>query len=337
MGDVPDLFYDRPKAGDLRPWKEEVREFALKYFMRISSFRQPQSVKDAAVGDARTWPIFDAISLCRHGYIEREGFGYQQLLYKLLNDDTVRRFPKSEQRAIVDVRELETKYEWIVVAVRIFDFDLVYPENPSLPRLSLPLRETAYVVLHRAFVSAQDVSEGGIVSKYRFGYAMLRPFTPSLLAYGPGQFTDGFQLFEFTVKQNEEIRVRMPFVVNRPDRILNVSVDPLDWSFRTLEILTKNRIAPLLSPWKKLSRALPGRGLTFDPVLTSISLLNVFSLGQAQKRLCISKEQLEKIMLIFHFNQYYKMLTGSLLTWRQVANWLDEDNLPAWIRYGQSS
>jgi hypothetical protein len=83
---------------------------------------------------------------------------------------------------------------------------------------------------------------------------------------------------------------------------------------------------------------LPFRPGSFDPVFAGIDLLNLMTLGQASKQLCISKEQLEKIFLIFHFNQYYTMITGSLLTWRQIPNWLaPEEELPPFVVTGRTS
>ena len=51
----------------------------------------------------------------------------------------------------------------------------------------------------------------------------------------------------------------------------------------------------------------------------------------------LATSQLEKLFLIFHYDQYYTMMTGSLLTWRQIADWCDEASLPEFVRSGRSA
>ena len=44
--------------------------------------------------------------------------------------------------------------------------------------------------------------------------------------------------------EDGEIRVRATFVVNRPDRIASVDVDPLDWGFQLADLMTFNMASP---------------------------------------------------------------------------------------------
>lgn len=331
MGDVPDLLYDRPKIGPRGTWTREVEEFALRYFMRVSDFAEPE-----AIPPEHAPPVLPGLSLCPQGFVQRKGFGFEQLYYKLRGSGAVGRFPEAERTAIVDVRELGARYDWVVALVRLFDFDLTYPIDPQLPRVSLPLRETAWVVLSDAFVVRQEAPAPGIAGRYAFGYAMLRRRDErGILAYGPGRFDSGFQLFEFTVADTGEIRVRMPFVVNRPTRLMDVSLDPFQWGLTAAELATFGLARPWLEPLRRVAEAMPWGRLGFDPVFSSVALLNLATLGQASRLYCVSREQLEKLMLIFHFNQYYAMVTGSLLTWRQVPDWLDRAALPEWARSGR--
>jgi len=337
MGDVPGVFYDRAKGRrEVGEWCREVEEFVLRYFMRVSAFRLPQAVVS---DDAPTPPPpLSLLSWCPRGFVTRQGFGYRQLFYKLRASGEIGRFPEAERFAIVDQRELATTYEWVVGSVQIFDFQLSFPLDPALPRVSVPLSESQYIVLADAFVADEIDPAPGVRGRFQFGYAMLRPrHDDSVLAYGPGQFDAGFQLFTFSVGGDDVIRVRMPFVVNRPTRILDVSLDPLDWSFKAAEILTLGRARGLLEPLHAVFQELPWRPGGFDPVFAAIDLANLATLGQASRLLCISKEQLEKLFLVFHFDQYYTMITGSLLTWRQIPNRLDAANLPLSVTTGASS
>ena len=52
--------------------------------------------------------------------------------------------------------------------------------------------------------------------------------------------------------------------------------------------------------------------------------------------LCISTETLEKLFLMQHFKQHYQTIVGSMLTWRQIPNWLDTPSLPSWVISGLS-
>lgn len=337
MGDVPWVYYDQAKGRELVKWTREVEEFALRYFMRISSFRLPQAVVPADAPPPLP-PPFDLLSWCTRSFVTRQGFGFQQLYYKLRGSGRIGRFSEAESYAIVDQRELATKYEWVVANVQVFDFQLSFPLDPDLPRVSLPLSESQYIILSDAFVADQIEPEPGIRGRFQFGYAMLKPLhDDSVLAYGPGQFDAGFQLFTFTVGDDSVIRVRMPFVVNRPTRILDISLDPLDWGLRAADLLTGGRAAPLLEPLHAALGALPWRPGGFDPVFAGIDLANLLSLGLAGRLLCITKDQLEKFFLVFHFDQYYTMITGSLLTWRQIADWLDTAAIPLWVKTGRSS
>jgi hypothetical protein len=306
--------------------------------MRVADFRRPQVVVDDSV--PRPPAPLEPFAWCPRGYVSRVGFGFEQVWFRTL-DGEIGRFPPEETFAIVDVTELGRRYQWIVACVRIFSFDLSFPLDPDRSRLLLPLPEKAWVVLAPPFVLDQRAPEPGVCARYGFGYAMLAPVgPPGFLAYGPGQFRAGFQLFEFSVLEDGVVRVRMPFVVDRARAVANLNLDPVDWLFLTAEAATLGWASPYLSPLRRAAELLPfrwGRAISFDPVFTGIDLLNLATLGQAARRLCISREQLEKLFLIFHYDQYYTMMTGSLLTWRQIADWRDEASLPEWVLSGRSA
>jgi len=335
MGDVPILFYDRPKGREEVRWCREVERFALRYFLRITDQRLPQAIPDKNRGMG---PL-DRLGWCTRGFVSREGFGFKQLYYKLRGDDQIYRFPKDQRTAIIDTRELLTKYEWVVGKVKIFDFDLAFPMDPSLPQVSVPLDEEQYIILSSDFVTDAPQPYAGDGGSFSFGYAMLRPaLDPGILAYGPGQFEAGFQVFDFFVARDGRVAVRMPFVVNRPDRILDLSLDPFDWFLDLLYLVTAGRAGYVIGPIEEALEQIPFRHRGFDPIFTGIRLLNIATLGVAARQFCISREQLEKLFLIFHFKQYYSMLVGTLQTWRQIADWLaPEQDLPPWVVNGASS
>jgi hypothetical protein len=62
--------------------------------------------------------------------------------------------------------------------------------------------------------------------------------------------------------------------------------------------------------------------------------LNALSAGKAARDWRISREQIEKKLLMLHFRQHYRAISGSLRTWRQVADWTDESTMPEWTGEG---
>jgi hypothetical protein len=341
MGDVIELFYDRPKAPTepaASAWmRDQIREFILHYFMRISDFRRPQAYVSPTHPAPPPW--LRPLSWCPEAYPAQRGFGYEQYYYKLRDSGQVGKFPEAERFAIVDLRELEQKYEWIVLRVRIFDFNLTFrPLGQELPQVVVPLREHQWVVMSRDFILNEDYPEPGVLGAYGYGYAVFtNPADQSLLAYGPGYFDTGFTLFNFRVLASGETCVQLVFVVNRPTRILNLSFNPVTWSFTLADLVSFGLPSRLFAPLQAMFAQLPGMGSGPDPVFSIIDMANLFTRGLAAQELCISRDDLEKAFLVQHFMQNYDLIVGSLQTWRQIPNWLDSAALPAWVVTGRNA
>ena len=93
----------------------------------------------------------------------------------------------------------------------------------------------------------------------------------------------------------------------------------------------------IFAPIKDALETASGAMDSLDPVYGFVSLANILSANQAAQQLCISREQLNKDFLAQHFTQHYVTLVGSLLTWRQIPDWLDSAALPEWVVLGRSS
>jgi hypothetical protein len=342
MGNFQDMFYDQTRTptamtGEASAWlRDQVREFVLRYFMRVSSFRQPDVYVESR---RRDLPAFlQGLSWCDEPDILRQGFGFTQHFYKLRAGGRVGKFPAGEQSAIVDLRELGPKYEWVVVKVRIFDFAFTFkPFGPDGPELTIPLTEESYLVLSRDFILNEDDPSPDSLGRYGLGYAFIKDPAQGLLAYGPGQFEAAIELINFEVSGRGEVRVSMVFVANRPERIANVSLNPVDWGFRLADLFSFGLTSRVFAPVKTALEKIPTGADSFDPVYAFVSLANALSGNQAAEQLCISREQLEKDFLAQHFTQHYTTLVGSLLTWRQIPDWLDAAALPEWVVTGRSS
>jgi hypothetical protein len=343
MGNFQEMFYDRPKSAttDRREAAEwtarQLRRFVLRYFMRVSDFREPQGFTD-------TWrpPLSTMLSLlswCPEGAEELRGFGFQQLWFKD-RAGGVHRFPDEERHAIVDLRELGKRYEWIVLKVRIFDFEFTFsPLGADGPQLVLPLQEDSYLVLSADLVERQDHPEPGVLGRYGLGYAFIREPGASFLGYGPGRFDAAIELIRFHVSDDGSIRVPMVFVANRPERVSTVDLDPVGWGMemggRMADLASFGMAGRWIEPMRRLADAVPRPRLRFDPVLGYVSLANGVSGDMAADYLCIDRKQLEKQFLVKHYMQHYQTIAGSLATWRRVADWCDEESLPAWVKQGR--
>jgi hypothetical protein len=158
-----------------------------------------------------------------------------------------------------------------------------------------------------------------------------------VVAYGPGQFQAAVELIRFCVEPSGKVNVHMVFVVNRPDRITNFELRPLEWGFDLADALTMGASSRVLGPFQRLAESLPFRLGPFDPIYLYVSLANALTGGAAAREFCISRDQLDKRFLIQHFMEHYNTIVGSLLTWRQIPDWLDEGALPDWVVSGRSS
>src|SRR5262249_44904700 len=199
LGNFQAMLFDRPKAPPAgmvaaAQWmRQQLREYVLRYFMRVSDFRQPQGLR----ADERPIPspYLRPFSLCPQEDAQRIGFGFSQLFYKLRVSGQIGRFPEEEQYAIVDLREIGQKYEWIVLRVRIFDFNFTYrPFGAENPQVVLPLSEASYLVLTRDFTAYEDDPAPGVLGRYSLGYAFIKDPTSGLLAWGPGQFDAAIEI-----------------------------------------------------------------------------------------------------------------------------------------------
>jgi hypothetical protein len=239
----------------------------------------------------------------------------------------------------VDLREIGAKYEWVVAKVQIFDVRVTFqPFGAASLGFDMPLQEENYLLLAPAFITDRARPAPGVLGEYGFGYALLRtPDARGLLAYGPGHFGPGFQLFNFRVLDSGETRARLVFVVNRPERVLSVPLDPIDWAFRLADLFSFGAASFFFGPVRGLLARLPLRLTDFDPVTAYVRLANFLTGGLAAANWCVSNDQLDKYFLVHHFRQNYQMIVGSLLTWRSVPDWLDGAALPRGIVTGVTS
>jgi hypothetical protein len=337
MGTVEDMLYDQPKMAAPEKVRDQLREFVLHYFMRVSAFERPEAYAEA--GHEVEPRFLPWLSWCPRYEASQAGFGFAQLYYKRRDTGEVGKFAPCERFRIVDVRDIGTRYEWIVVKIRIYDFNLTFsPRGQDALQFVLPLKQESYLVLSRDFVANEEEPTPEVLGRYGIGYAFIRnPIRTGPFAYGPGEFTVSFQLIHFRVLTNGRIQLSLVFVANRPEQILSVSFNPLSWGLLMAELTSLGLASRFLAPLRVAVDQLAGPQRGVDPVRGFVSLVNAISGGSAARDYCISMEHLERRLLVQHFMQHYQMVVGSLLTWRQHADWLDQASLPPGIVEGMST
>ncbi len=341
MGLVQEMVFDKVKVASPDAVRDELREFVLHYFMRVSATKEPQafiSRDQYTKGSVR--PALQPFSFCPPSSDSQAGFGYSQLYYKLRDQGYTGKFPVHLQPRIVDLRRMKDIYKWIVLQVSIFDFDLTYtPFADGSFSVVFPQTEQSYIAISRDFIVNQDDPTPNLLGKYGIGYALLKPAPrKTVFAYGPGHFIAGFQTIEFEINKRGESRARMVFVSNRPTNVLDLSLNPVSWGFTFADLMTFGFTSRLFGPVRvALERASP-RLENFDPIRAYISFINLVTGGLAKDQLCASLEAIEKNpMLLTHFMEHYYLISGALVTWRKVQNWLDSADIPESVREGTSS
>jgi hypothetical protein len=331
MGVYQEMFFDRPKGAEVGFFRDQLREFVLRYFLRVSSSRQPEAYVPGDRTEAEA-PL-PLLSWCPREADTRAGFGYQQLYYKLAGSGEIGKFPAEMAAEIVDLRDLGPVFDWIVARVHIFDFDLDFaPFGPGYPLVRLPLQGETLVVLSPEFLRAEDDPSPGVAGRFGLGYALLPSPAAGMLAFGPGQFAAGFQTIEWRILADGTIRACLAFAVNRPERIVNLSLNPAAWGFEVADVLSLGLASRLFAPVRQAFTLPP---LAPDPIFTFIAMANVLSAGRAAQDLCISRQRLEMDMLTQHFMEHYELISGALPTWRRVPDWLDPALIPEWVARGR--
>jgi hypothetical protein len=341
LGLVQEMVFDKSKQAAPARVRDELREFVLHYFLRVSSTRQPEAFvsRDQAT-KASVRRALQPLSFCPERTDSQAGFGYTQLYYKLRGSGHVGKFPAHLQPRIVDLRRLADIYEWVVLRVEIFDFDFNYaPFADGSFSLNVPLNEETFVAISRDFITDRDSPAPGLLGSYGLGYALLKPAPrETIFAYGPGHFEAGFQTIDFVIDDRGESRVRMAFVSNRPTGVLNIDLDPVALGFGFADLMTFGLASRLFGPVRGALEQVSPRLEDFDPVTTYIAFVNLLTGGMAADRLCASLEALEKNpMLLTHFMEHYNLVSGALMTWRLVQDWLDPADIPESVREGTST
>lgn len=350
IGNVQRMRFDRSKAGTSpEAMQKQIKAFVLKYFMRVSDFRSPQPVP--APDQTELPGVLRYFDRRPSGEYKTSGFGYSQLYYRLSKTAEEGRFPSRKatrrsgvelppQDAIIDLRKLQSTYDWIAVKNPIEDFGFVFaPLGTSGPQLRIPVKAANHLVLSRDTITIDEKDRGdGVLGRYGIGYGFIKDSgKPGAFAYGPGQLEPALQLIVWEVHDTGEVYVRMTFVSRAPEALLNISLNPMQWGFALTDLVAPGSSSGWLEPFKKMADSLPFSDIMVDPVLPSVNLLNLLTGNAAEKYFGVSERDINKELLYLHFMKHYEAVLGSLQTWRQYKDWTRPAGLPDWVRTGVSA
>lgn len=342
MGVIDEVFYDQPKASgrsrvQSAKWmRDQIREFVMRYFLRVSDYRRPQVVADAGGGVLAG--LLEPISWRPSEEVERDGMGFSQIFGRRIGGGRFERFPQKEQSQVIDLREIGSTYETLILRLQVYQFNVAMrPLGASAPQFLVPLKEESFLIVTPEFVRSVDDPEEGVLGEYGFGYAFIKNPGRGPFAYGPGEFEAAFQTITFRVLEGGETWVRMVFVSDQPRKIMNLTLDPVQWSFTLADLMSFGQASRILAPFKSVLEQMPFRDFNLDPTVPALDWMNTLTAGQASEQLSFSRDELYRGFLRRHSLQHYQTVLGSLRTWRQIADWLDEGGLPEWVRRGLSS
>jgi len=342
MGDVVDDFFDQPRVAPAAQqqaahWMvEQIEEFALHYWLRAEASSLPEPYPELDHGDPA--PFLKALSLCFPTDQDFSGSGNLQRNYKLRAGGRVGQFPPRERKAIVDLRELQTKYDWITVNSRLFDFNITLGGvGENAPSIVIPLRTIAHTVASAALCENRRAPEPGTLGVFGPGFGLVGADRPGVLAVAPGMVQPGLRLQHLRVLASGEVRFRGVMIMPRPSQIVNFNVLAPDLFFAAADMMTLGAARRWTQPLKEALDRVPLPDLGFDPLLTSVQMLNVMTGGRAASELCISQEQIEKEILAKDATGMRQLTVATRQNWLQVPNWLDREAIPPWIVRGEAS
>ena len=358
MGVVLQTFFDKPKEfvaeghdieAVLERWCDSVREFFLRYLIRLTSFNEMLPYVNPEKRPVEQY--LRPFSWNQDDEQQQTGFGFSQIYYKRRGIDRFGKFRDADRDKInlKSVEDIEGSsrngmFDWIVLDIQMHDLRL-----QPVRGFNLFVRDEVLVVLHREFIIRDDQPKEGIRRRYAFGYASLEDhpsdYTNSLVWQRP-KF--GFLLNEILVNDNGESLIRSTLVAERLPRL--ASVNPWSWpldlgdlaclgllrpalslSLDAADVAFPGGFAPVLAPLKRLAHRL-SVGPSFDAFGPIIDLANFVTFGQAERQLSISKEELLKSILTDMARSFVATAIGSRGAWRAISDWTQEEQIPEWLK-----
>ena len=314
MGYSADYFFDfgggtqvsGPRAAE---WlTDQVEEFALRYWLRADAFALPQPYGQVDPPAPPPWLAFlDLNPSSQHDLV---GLTNVMRSYKRRADGAIGQFPDAIARAIVDLRELETTYEWITIE-RLAQGLSVALALPGATRalsgltgpgsslsVSLPLAASLVLATHADLTVRVRNPIAGVLGE--FGVALCA-VPPSDTATGGADQIDslqtGLRFQTLRVLETGEIWLKTVTIMRRCTDTLG-------------------RFAEM-SALSGTARALVAMSSPVNPAPTPV--------------------QVEKHVLCAHAIHLRDTLLGTRGVWQQVPDWLSPSSIPEWVVAGKDA
>jgi hypothetical protein len=201
--------------------------------------------------------------------------------------------------------------------------------------LAIPIRSVMHLVLNRKLTVNLRNPEPGTLGVFGIGVGLMKDPDSGAIALGPDKIQPGLELHSLRVLDTGEVRLQIVTIMARPDKILNLSLDPIDWSLDAADTFTSGATSRFTKPVEKALDQLPGANLRFDPVLGPARLFTQLAGKSAARELGIHREQFEKYILSKDAAELRQALLGTRQTWMQVSDWLDSPAIPQWAIRGE--
>lgn len=338
MGHTGDYFFDRTQgtsdeiAENAGAMVDQAREFALGYWLRVQAWAQPQPYPE--LGRLQPPVLLRGLSMAPPLDPELSGMANLLRHYKLRETGEVGWFPRESAQAIIDVRELQDKYEWITIARSLLNFDLSLSFGPDQSlSLSAPLNTVMHLVLSSGLTVNELAPGPGTLGVFGTGCAFMAQTGTAPVAFGPDRLSPGLQLAVLRVLESGEIRLQTVTIMARPTKILSLSLDPNDWVVQAADRVSfgtaSHLIKPVLEAFNKVSETSWG----FDPASGTRKFLNRL-MGSAGPETIPEQEHFERQILLKQAVESRTALLGTRLTWMQIPDWTDKAVIPAWVQNG---
>jgi hypothetical protein len=341
MGDVGDYFFDlasvpAAQRGKSAQWMcDQIQEFALHYWLRTQAWAQPLPYPQ--LDRLQPPALLKGFNLAPPSDPELSGMTNLQRFYKLQAGGATGEFSAADAREIIDLRELESRYDWVTVERLLLDFNLslaVGGDNSF--SLSVPLKTAIHLILSADLIANRRHPRPGVLGEFGAGFALMKRNGNGPLAIGPDKIQPGFQLQTLAVLDTSEVRLRIVTIMARPGGILNLSFNPVLWGEEIAEKAT-SQVPGLAGSMKQMSASNGAAhlGAHFDPWFGPVRLMSSVGGKGLTSEVSLSWEQIERNILCAEAIGLRNALLGTRAAWMQVPDWLDAGAIPDWVVQGR--
>lgn len=303
MGHTGDYFFDLPAKDAPGEWvNDQVREFALKYWLRAQNWAVPLQYPRLNRLEPNSGLM--GLSMMPRTAPRKGGLGNCLRAYRLRASGETGEFPPCEGGALIHLGELAEAYRWILVERNFleFDLDVAVGGNNSLT-LRIPAGLEGAMAISPDLVIDRADGEGDFVGE--FGMAAAWTGTAAgLLRTLHGTVRPALSMQSLRVMKSGEIRLRVTTILARPSTAADMVTQISEQVSEMARQLSGGMTAQLEAMALRLLKATPGSELRHD---------------------------LEKKLLLADATAVRDALLGTRITWLGTADWRDTAAIPDWM------